>query len=294
VGEGVGNDVPACLFLQPIVAHGAGGAQALFHVAGLQNPFHALGVMGPYAGEKIGLQLQTHREMVLLRLAHASALPVYQVHVAEELLHVVADLVGQDVRYREIARGLEPGLQFLAEAQVQVYLLVAGGVEGPHGRAGHAAARAHLAGVEHQLRLPIRPLGVFLKQFAPDVFRVCQHDGHELLQRLLRRVDLTRSGRRTSRLGRRLLEQRSRVAPQERDHQCQQQRANAPADGHFPDRNTAAVLHVVALSSTLPTHGLHLNSTRTVAVMHRSFSGGGTERHSQTHGVVFNLDTVER
>ncbi len=76
----------------------------------------------PDAGEAVGLQLDAHAERVRLRLAAAPAQRVDLVHDAELVLHVVADLVGDDVGLGELARRAEALLEHLVEAQVDVDL----------------------------------------------------------------------------------------------------------------------------------------------------------------------------
>ncbi len=56
-----GTDAAPRLALQPVVADGRGGAEALLEVARLQEPAFALGAVGPDAREAVGLQLQCAR-----------------------------------------------------------------------------------------------------------------------------------------------------------------------------------------------------------------------------------------
>jgi hypothetical protein len=65
------------------------------------------GVLGPDAGVAVGLQFQQHRELVLVGRV-ALHLPPHVGLGAEQVLHVVAVLVGQHVRLRELALRAEP------------------------------------------------------------------------------------------------------------------------------------------------------------------------------------------
>src|ERR1700731_2929810 len=69
VGEGVGHDVALHLLLQPVVADRGRGLQGLVDVAGIEEMMLLLGAVRPYAGETIGLQLDTHLKLVRLDLA---------------------------------------------------------------------------------------------------------------------------------------------------------------------------------------------------------------------------------
>ena len=68
-------------------------------------------------------------------------------------LHVMADLVGNDVGLREIARRAEPRIEVAEERQVQIHLPVVRAVERPHRRLADAAARLCGVGEQHQSRL---------------------------------------------------------------------------------------------------------------------------------------------
>jgi len=58
---------------------------------------------------------------------------------AEQVLHVVADLVGNDVGPGKITARPQPLLHFLEETQVYIYLFIPWAVERAGGRLGVAA-----------------------------------------------------------------------------------------------------------------------------------------------------------
>ncbi|MNS93263.1 hypothetical protein D3C72_1274250 [compost metagenome] len=95
------------------------------------------------------------------------------------MLHVMADLVGDHVGLREIARRLETVLQFVEEGQVDIHLAVAGAVERPHGRLAGAAGRGRGAAEQHQLGRHVLAVQLFLENGGPDVFGFAQHLRHE-------------------------------------------------------------------------------------------------------------------
>ncbi len=105
----------------------------------------ARGVLGPHPGVAVGLQFKAHgaRRRSGRPGLHPPAGP-------EQLLDVVAVLVGDDVGTRErTACGAEPGLQLLEEPQVEVDAGVVGTVEGPH-RGGCVAASGGYATAEER------------------------------------------------------------------------------------------------------------------------------------------------
>ena len=106
------------------------------------------GVRRPHAGVAVGLQLQPHRSRL-----RSLAVVTHPFVRAQQVLHVVAVLVREDVRLREpAALRTEPGPQLVVEAEIEVHLPVAGAVERPDRGVGHAAPGRHLAVEEHGLR----------------------------------------------------------------------------------------------------------------------------------------------
>src|SRR5206468_4025375 len=79
---------------------------------------------------------------------------------AELALDVVADLVRDDVRPREIARSAEVALHLAIERQVEVHTLIGRAVERPGLRRLLAAPRADRAVVEHELGVLVGAPGV--------------------------------------------------------------------------------------------------------------------------------------
>src|SRR5207247_1086042 len=89
--------------LQPIVADGRGGAQTFLEIARLENVTGAIGVVRPDPGEAVGLQLAPDRD----RRRPASSARVARAREPEQLLNVVAHLVRDDVRLRDVAGSAE-------------------------------------------------------------------------------------------------------------------------------------------------------------------------------------------
>ena len=83
-------------------------------------------------GEAVGLQLEPHRELRWPDPGPACCSLLDLAADAEQVLHVVADLVGDHVGLGEVAGRAEAVAQLLVEAEVDVDLLVGRAVERPH------------------------------------------------------------------------------------------------------------------------------------------------------------------
>jgi hypothetical protein len=99
------------------------------------------------------------------------------------MLHVMPDLVGDDVRLREVARRAETAPQLVIEAEVDVDLLVQRTVKRPHRRLADAARRRRRAAKHHDGRLAI-PVP---EQLPPRVLGVVDNEVDELKEALLLR-----------------------------------------------------------------------------------------------------------
>ncbi len=126
MGEGVGDDGPGGLALDPVVADGAGRVERLLEIARLEDVARPLGVVGPDPGEAVGLELEPDRQCVSVRLGEPLLLPVDLVGDPEEVLDVVADLVGDDIGLGEVAGCAESGPELVVETEIDVDLLVGG------------------------------------------------------------------------------------------------------------------------------------------------------------------------
>ena len=191
--ERVRHDVALGLALQAVVADGSRRTERLLDVPGLQDAAHALGVMGPEARVAVGLEFQPDGELVGL----GPAQPLLQVaHLpgrAQQVLDVVADLVGHHVGPGEVAAGAHAPGKVVEERRVDEYPLVRRAVERPHGRLGEAASGLHGSVEQHELRLPVGAAHL-RKPGGPDVLGVGEHHGHELPRLGLGRRLLVRAG----------------------------------------------------------------------------------------------------
>ena len=77
--------------------------------------------------------------MIRFRLAQAPLRAVSFVHSAEQVLHVMSDLVGNHIGFGKITRRSEPLLQFIKKFKIQIDLFIAGAIERAHRSVSHAA-----------------------------------------------------------------------------------------------------------------------------------------------------------
>jgi hypothetical protein len=126
VGPRLAVDAAGRRLLDAVVAHRGGGVEAVRDV-GLRDALDQRGVdrvRRPHPGEAVGLQLEPHR-------SRRRALPIVPdlLVVPQQVLHVVAVLVGQHVRLGEVsAVGAEARAQLVVEPEVEVRPLVGGAV----------------------------------------------------------------------------------------------------------------------------------------------------------------------
>src|ERR1041385_1033016 len=149
VGEALRHHRALRLSLQRVVADRRGGLQRRVDVTRIEEALLRLGVVGPDAGEAVGLQLGAHLEPVrvgavggaLLRLLHLG-------QDAEQVLHMVADLVGDHVGLRELAglaaAAAKAPLELVEERGIEIHLAVIGTVERSHRALGSSTGRAGL------------------------------------------------------------------------------------------------------------------------------------------------------
>ena len=107
VREGIRDDGLAGIALQGVVADGARGAEPFLDVPGLEEVRRLVRVVRPDAREAVGLQLEPDGKLVRFDLVDALLQLVHAARDTEQGLHVVPDLVRDDIGAREIAVGAE-------------------------------------------------------------------------------------------------------------------------------------------------------------------------------------------
>src|SRR5947209_18280739 len=111
VSKGVDVDATGRLLLDAIVADRRGRVERFLEVALLQAVAHLAG-MRPHTGVAISLQLEPHGHLV--RVVRALFLEPPDLRVgAQQVLHVMTELVRKYVVLREVSGSPEPLLQLL-------------------------------------------------------------------------------------------------------------------------------------------------------------------------------------
>src|SRR6185295_19237241 len=229
----------------------------------------AVRIHGPDARQAIGLQLQPDRERIGVRFGGATTSGVYLVHDAQQILHMVTDLVRDDVSAREVSGGLKAVGEFLEERKVEIDLAVARTIERSHCRLGEAAGRIDGAGIEDKFRVLVSR-AERSKLFGPGILGVGEHHGNEILQ-----LRLLRAGRRLRHIARGIaaeiaLEQLRRIHAEQQGDNDDRDEAEAADPGTAAGnadsaRHThpagkpaaalaAAIFDVVASSTAAPAH----------------------------------------
>src|SRR5215471_222585 len=103
VRERVRHHIAARLLLQAVVPDRSSRTQCRLDVARLQQLPPLLGLVGPDASETISLQLDPHLDAIRRRPVEALLLLMRLLQNAELVLHVVPDLVCDDVGLYELA-----------------------------------------------------------------------------------------------------------------------------------------------------------------------------------------------
>ena len=145
VGEAVGHHVALRLPLQRVVADRGGGAQRGFDVAGLDERRLSLASQRSFSwlaqtpARQSACSSTLHLDLVGLGLAAGGALQLLRLRQdAEQVLHVMADLVRDHIGLRELAglaadvAAAEAGRDLIEERGVEIDLLVGRAIERPH------------------------------------------------------------------------------------------------------------------------------------------------------------------
>src|SRR5262245_23207583 len=138
VRERVRNDVALAAPLQAIVSDCGCRQHGRPHLPCLAQPPLFFRVMRPDAGEAIGLQLDPHLELVGVALIHAALHRLHPRQNAEQVLHVMADLVRDHVGLRELTAlaadlaAAETPLEILKERSAEIDIMVDRAVDRPH------------------------------------------------------------------------------------------------------------------------------------------------------------------
>src|SRR4051794_10902189 len=211
VGEGIGHDAACGLALQRVVADRARRGECGVDVARLQEvrPLLRLAI-DPDTGQAVGLQFDLHLERIRLRLAAGLLLQARHArNDAEQVLDVMAGLMGDDVGGGEVTGGLagapaKTRLDLAEETGVEEDGPVGRTIEWSHRRLRPAAAPA-IGDVaeQHDLRTG-KGLARGLEDLAPAVVDLAEDAGDHAAHLVGRRAALGRGGLAIGLVGRRL------------------------------------------------------------------------------------------
>ncbi len=105
--KAVRHDGTLGALLQGVISHRRGRGEALIQIAGFENFSRSIGLLGPYAGEAVGLQFNPHRHLIGSDTARAPFGLRSAIGDTQQILYVVPHLVRDDVGTRKISRGAE-------------------------------------------------------------------------------------------------------------------------------------------------------------------------------------------
>jgi len=140
--------------------------------------------MRPHARKAIRLQFHLHGDFILHPRVARLQLPRAAFH-AYDFLHVMANLVREDVGLRKLSRCAESLAQLVVKTQVDIDLLVSRAIEGPgRGFRTSASARLRVVSEQDQLGVPVGLARLLRQDLVPGSLCVVQNEGNELHQRL--------------------------------------------------------------------------------------------------------------
>src|SRR6266513_6000127 len=180
-------DVTSRPGLEPVVANRAGCAECFFDIAGFDNMLDPVGITSPNAGEKIRLQFEPDREPIIFRFADATARRIHTIGNAEQFLHVMSNLVGDNVALGEIASCTQAFLELTEKTEVDVNASISRTIERTGCAAGEATAGLNQVREEHKPRLLVLPAHL-PEDLVPSVFGIGENDGDKFRCLIARRL----------------------------------------------------------------------------------------------------------
>ena len=184
---------------------------------------------------------------------------------AQQVLHVVTHLMGNDVSIRKVTIGPQLTLHLGEEREVDVQFLVTRAIEGAHRTAGLPTGRRHTVREQHQRGRRVLAAHL-LEDLGPDVLGRSQNltrelgQGLFLLGKLALTLDLFLLDGRQPALLYHVADYVAQVSPVHQGHQghnddtCQASEAGLCATAH-----AAAVFHVRAFSASSKFHTRLIN-----------------------------------
>ena len=179
--------------MESVIANRAGRAHRFFDIAGFDNAFDTVGITGPNAGQKICLQLEADRELIIFRFTDPTAHRLHTIGYTEQILHVMSDFVGYHVGLCEIASCPQGFLEQTVKTEVDINASIVRAIERTARATGEPAAGPSLVREEYELRLLVLPAHL-PEDLMPGVFGIGENDSDELRCLIVRplAVDLLR------------------------------------------------------------------------------------------------------
>src|SRR3984957_10978441 len=185
VGEAVAHGVAAGGGLEPVVAYRLRRRQRPLDIARLEDLPFVVRVVGPHAVQAIGLQFAPDGQRVGLGLAHPLLHVVDLVENAENVLNMMADLMGYDIEIGEFAAAAVLVFHIAKEGCVEINLLVDRAVERPHRRLCAAAPGARRPVVDDERRRLVLDTRLRRQHFRPDCLRAADDLGEKSAHRIV-------------------------------------------------------------------------------------------------------------
>jgi hypothetical protein len=164
--------------LKSIIADRARCAHRFFDIAGFNNVLDPVSITRPNACQKICLELEPDRKLIVFRLTHSTARRLHTIANAEQVLHVMSNFVGDDVGLCEIPSRAETILELTKKTEIDVNASILRTIERTGGATGEPAAGLNQVREKHEPRFLVLPAHL-AEDLVPGVFGIGENDGDE-------------------------------------------------------------------------------------------------------------------
>jgi hypothetical protein len=161
--------------LKSVIANCVGSAHRFFNIASFDDVLDPVGIPRPNAGQKICLQLEPDRELIVFRLTNSTARRLEAIGDTEQILNVMSNFVGYNVGLCEIASRTQAFLELTEKTEVDINASILRTIERTGRATGEPAAGLNQVGEEHQPWFLI--LSAHLpEELMPRVFGIGEND----------------------------------------------------------------------------------------------------------------------
>src|SRR5215471_13950954 len=149
--------------------------------------FDPVGITSPNAGQKICLQLEPDRELVVFSFTDAPSHRLHTITDTEQILHMMSHFMRDDVGLCEISSGTQALLEFIEKPEIDVNAPIFRTIERTSRATGETTAGLSLVCEEDKFRFFV--LATHLPEDCmPRVFGIGENDGDELRCLVVRRL----------------------------------------------------------------------------------------------------------